>query len=76
MDVFTVTSTKPYDQCYYELHMSNGSKTVWDDYEELRNHWMTVRGSGMSHVVVQKRPLHELAQQSRRWDSHSSIMGI
>lgn len=55
MDVFTVTSTKPYDQCYYELHMSNGSKTVWNDYEELRNHWMSVRGSGMSHVVVQKR---------------------
>jgi hypothetical protein len=50
---FTQTSDASYDQCYYELFMEDGSKTIWDDYEQLRNHWMANGGMKMSHVVAQ-----------------------
>lgn len=35
--------------------MEDGTKTIWDDYEELRDHWLMSGGLRMSHVVVQKK---------------------
>ncbi len=35
--------------------MQDGSKTIWSDYEELRDYWMDAGGLRMSHVVVQKK---------------------
>jgi len=49
---FTQTSDEPYDRHYYVLHLEGGGHSVWDDYEELRDHWMLRRGWGMTHIEV------------------------
>lgn len=59
MTYFTQTSDAPYDQCIYELHMIEGKKTIWDDYEELRNYWMLNQGWNMSHIVVKPRKVRK-----------------
>jgi hypothetical protein len=45
--------------------MEDGSKTIWEDYEELRNYWMTMGGREMSHVVVQKRATSQSGTKAR-----------
>lgn len=52
---FTQTSHDPYDKHYYVLHLAGGGHTVWDDYEELRDHWFLNRGWGMSYIEVRDR---------------------
>lgn len=55
MKHFTQTSDEPYDKHYYVLHLAGGGHTVWDDYEELRDHWFLNRGWGMSYIEVRDR---------------------
>lgn len=56
-ETFTQTSHEPYGRHYYVLHLEGGGRTVWEDYEELRDHWMLNRGWGMSWVeVVDPKP--------------------
>jgi hypothetical protein len=45
--------------------MEDGSKTIWEDYEDLRDYWMTMRGGKMSHVVVQKRATSRTGTKAR-----------
>jgi hypothetical protein len=52
LSFFTQTSDLSYTRHYYELHLENGQKQIWENYEELRNQWMTVKGSGMKWVEV------------------------
>lgn len=54
-ETFTQTSGGPYNRHYYVLHLSGGGYTVWDDYEDLRDHWMLNGGWGMTHVEVRDR---------------------
>lgn len=53
---FTATSLAPYDRHYYVLHLEGGGRSVWEDYEEVRDHWMLNRGWGMTHIEVMTRP--------------------
>lgn len=57
METFTQTSDGLYTHHYYELHQEGGVKTIWEDYEELRNYWMLNGGWGMSYVEVKDRPV-------------------
>lgn len=52
LQTFTQTSDAPYDRHYYVLHLSGGGRSTWEDYEELRDHWMLNRGWGMEWVEV------------------------
>lgn len=52
---FTQTSYSPYDKHYYVLHLTGGGTSVWDDYEELRDHWFLNAGWGMSCIEVKDR---------------------
>jgi hypothetical protein len=52
LSFFTQTSDLSYTRHYYELHLENGQKQIWENYEELRNQWMTVKGSEMKWVEV------------------------
>jgi len=45
--------------------MEDGSKTIWDDYEELRNYWMIHKGAQMSHVIVQNRATSRTGTRKR-----------
>jgi hypothetical protein len=45
--------------------MEDGSKTVWDDYEDLRNHWMMMDGRNMRHVVVQVKATSQTGTRKR-----------
>ena len=55
MTEFTQTSHESYDQHYYVLHLAGGGHTVWDDYEELRDHWFLNCGWGMSYIEARDR---------------------
>lgn len=55
MTHFTQTSHEPYDRHYYVLHLAGGGHTVWEDYEELRDHWFLNRGWGMCYIEVKDR---------------------
>jgi len=55
MTTFTQTSHDPYDRHYYVLHLDGGGHTVWEDYEELRDHWFLNQGWGMSYIEVRDR---------------------
>lgn len=37
---FTCTSTQPYDRHLYELIYMDGTKRVFDDYDQLRYYWI------------------------------------
>ena len=52
---FTQSCHKPYDRHYYILRLEGGGSSVWEDYEELRDHWMLNRGWGMTHIEVMTR---------------------
>ena len=42
---FTSTSEEPYDQCVYLLVTEDGNvDSVWDSYEQVRDHWMVYHG--------------------------------
>jgi hypothetical protein len=49
---FTQTSDVSYDRHYYTLHLTGGGTSSWENYEELRNHWMLNQGWGMEHIEV------------------------
>lgn len=55
MKTFTQTSFESYDRHYYVLHLKGGGHSVWDNYEELRDHWLLNNGWGMSHIEVKDR---------------------
>ena len=63
---FTSTSDVPYDRHYYILHLDGGGHSVWEDYEELRDHWMLNRGWGMSFVEVKEYPSKAQRAQSSK----------
>jgi hypothetical protein len=63
MKNFTQTSHEPYDRHYYVLHLAGGGHSVWEDYEELRDHWFLDHGWGMSHIEVKDR--QSLKQKSK-----------
>lgn len=64
METFTQTSDGLYDRHYYVLHLDGGGHSVWEDYEELRDHWMLNRGWGMSYIEVK-----EYSKQKKRAQS-------
>ena len=42
---FTATCEEPYDQCVYLLVTEDGKvDSVWDSYEQVRDHWMVYHG--------------------------------
>lgn len=49
---FTSTNDKPYDKHIYELHFTDGTVQVWDDYTQLRDTWVACGGRGMKRVEV------------------------
>jgi hypothetical protein len=55
LKTFTQTSFESYDRHYYVLHLTGGGHSIWDDYEELRDHWFLNSGWGMSHIEVKDR---------------------
>jgi len=52
---FTQTSDESYDRHYYELCLTNGTKQIWENYEELRDLWISTRGLGMKCIKVRDR---------------------
>ena len=56
LETFTQSSDAPYDRHYYVLHLAGGGRSVWDGYEEVRDHWMLNRGWGMTHIEAVDRP--------------------
>lgn len=53
---FTQTSNGLYNRHYYVLHLAGGGSSTWEDYEELRDHWMLNGGWGMLQIDVKDRP--------------------
>jgi hypothetical protein len=56
LETFTQTSDAPYNRHYYVLHLEGGGTSVWEDYEEVRDHWMLRQGWGMTHIEVMTKP--------------------
>jgi hypothetical protein len=41
MEIFTSTSTIPYDRHIYKVHHYNAKSITFDNYADVINYWMT-----------------------------------
>ena len=44
---FTTYCDKPYDSCWYTVHMMGGKEYTFSSYDEMRNFWFSACHTGL-----------------------------